>query len=150
MLTKFTMPLISSVWLLLCPAAFADNGDGYENVLACRTNGTEIRFDSYGVYGEDGVQMRTQIVVTGDLTAKLWQAGFWPTKGSSNPSEFIIDRLHRVHDSEGPYGNGSTFRIYADAQHGEGTKVSLNGEQNALTVEYRDLRVSQEGLVCSR
>ena len=83
-------------------------------------------------------------------TVALFDAGLWPTKSSSVQNEFIIDRLESAHWSEGPYGNGIVYRVYRDAMPGEGIKVSLNAEQNAITIEWQDLKVSWQGFVCSK
>jgi hypothetical protein len=136
--------------ILSSSAAFAENGLDYENVITCRANNTEVRFDRYGTMGNDGLwRTRDQVVVNGAFSAALFEVGFGPTKSSSVQNEFIIDRLESAHWSEGPYGNGTVLRVYRDGMAGEGTKVSLNGDQSAITIEWQDLKVSWQGFVCS-
>jgi len=137
-------------FLMLNDSSYAEQGIAYENILTCENEDTNIRFDRYFVYAQDSVAQRTQIVVQGDLVHKLSQAGLGPTKPSGVNGEFIIDRLQLSLPSDGAYGNGLFLVIHPDGQWGEGMRVSLNSDQDAITIAYRGVSVSQDGLVCSR
>ncbi len=86
--------IVASLFGLFSLSASAENGMDYTLMMTCSSPDGQLRIDNYYGYGHgDGYRRHMQFVFSGSMSAALKDEGVYPSKDSSVPGEFIIDRL---------------------------------------------------------